>query len=169
MQISAFKHLIVLFLLTGVTACGFHLRTLGELPFESIYVQGSGAPGISRELRRLLIGSGVKVVSNPEDAQALLELMSEQNEKRILSLAGKGTVSEYDVFYRVTFRVKKSATDNWGPPQLVEQHRDFSYDNSAVLAKDAEEARLVSDMHSEVVHEILRRVGTLTKQAAATQ
>lgn len=169
MQIVVLKRLLVLSLIVGMTACGFHLRSLGDLPFESIYVQGTSAPGIARELKRLLAGSGVKVVSSPEDAQALVELMSEQSEKRILSLSGKGTVSEYDVFYRVTFRVKKSVAENWGPPQLVEQHRDFSYDNSALLAKDAEEARLMSDMHTEAIHEILRRVSSLSKQAAATQ
>jgi len=170
MQIRAFKCLLVLALLLVTTACGFHLRTLGTLPFDSICVQGTAATGMARDLKRQLAGSGVKVVSSPEDAQAILELMSEQNEKRILSLSGKGKVREYEVFYRVTFRVKNSAAENWGPPQLVEQRRDFSYDDSALLAKDAEEQRLVSDMRSEAVREILRRVSSLTKQtAAATQ
>jgi len=169
MQTSVFKRLLVLALILGTTACGFHLRSLGTLPFESIYVQSPSSTGITRDIKRQLAGSGVKVVANPEDAQALLELMSEQNEKRILSLSGKGKVREYDVIYRVTFRVKNAPTENWGPPQLVEQHRDFSYSDSALLAKDAEEQRLVSDMHSEAVREILRRVSSLSKQAAATQ
>lgn len=167
MQLFVFKRLLLLILLLSTAACGFHLRSLGALPFDSIYVQSPSSTGITRDIKRQLAGSGVKVVSSPEDAQAILELMSEQNEKRILSLSGKGRVKEYEIFYKAIFRVKTSAAENWGPPQQVEQRRDFSYDDSALLAKDAEEQRLISDMRTEAVREILRRVSSLTKQQAA--
>lgn len=167
MQLFAFKRLLLLAMMFVTTACGFHLRSLGNLPFDSIYVQSPSSTGITRDIKRQLAGSGVKVVSNPENAQALLEIMSEQNEKRILSLSGKGKVREYDLIYRLTFRVKNAPTENWGPPQIVEQHRDYSYDDSALLAKDAEEQRLLSDMRTEAMRELLRRVSSLTKQQAA--
>ena len=160
---SGIHRILTASLLLALTACGFHLRGTDTLPFESLYVQDSGAPGIARDLKRSLSSSGVKLTANPEEAQASLELMSEGSEKRILSLSGKGKVREYELVYRVAFRVRDADSELWGESQTVEMRRDFSYSDSALLAKDAEEARLVNDMHAEAVREILRRVGSPSK------
>jgi LPS-assembly lipoprotein len=150
-------------LLLVTTACGFHLRGAQSLPFESLYLQDSAAPSISHSLRRSLKSSGVKLVDAPEQAQASLELMSDNYEKRILSLSGTGRVREYQLVYTVTFRLRESGTELWGPPQKTEQHRDFTYDDSQTLAKDVEERRLAADMRNEAVREVLRRVGSMSK------
>jgi LPS-assembly lipoprotein len=168
MQFFAYKRLLVVALLGLTTACGFHLRKMDSLPFDAIYVRG-GTPAMQRDIKRQLAGGGVKVVESAEDAQAALELMGDRYEKRIMSLSGKGLVREYELIYNVTFRVRNSPTENWGPPQTVEQRRDFTYDDTQLLAKDAEEQRLISDMRSEAVREILRRVGSLSKQAATAK
>ena len=160
---SVTRRILAASLLLALTACGFHLRGTGSLPFESLFVQDSGAPGIARDLKRSLSSSGVKLTASPEEAQASLELISEGSEKRILSLSGKGKVREYELVYRVAFRVRDADSELWGESQTVEMRRDFSYSDSALLAKDAEEARLVNDMHAEAVREILRRVGSLSK------
>jgi LPS-assembly lipoprotein len=139
-----------------------------SLPFESIYVRG-GAPAMQRDIKRQLTAGGVKVMENQEDAQASLEIMNDRYEKRIMSLSGKGLVREYELIYHITFRMKAASAEAWGPPQDVEQRRDFSYDDTQLLAKDAEEQRLVSDMRTESVREILRRVGSLSKQAASAK
>ncbi len=165
------RGLLVLFLAFLLTACGFHLRGAGEtIPFESIYVQDNGAPGIARNLKRSLRSSGVKVVSNPEDAQVQLELMRETSTKNILSLSGGGKVREYELLYAVTFRAREAKAELWGEPQTVNLRRDFSYSDSALLAKEAEEGRLNADMQAEAVREVLRRVGSIGRnKGAATQ
>ncbi len=150
-----------------LTACGFHLRGVGEaLPFERLYVQDSGAPTITRDLKRALYSSGVKLTDRAEEAQAVLELMSEHNTKNILSLSSGGKVREYEVLYQVVFRARETGADLWGEPQTVSLRRDYSYSDSALLAKEAEEARLVADMRAEAVREVLRRVGSLSKGGA---
>ncbi|HEY3326972.1 MAG TPA: LPS assembly lipoprotein LptE [Novimethylophilus sp.] len=168
MQNSVSKRgLLVLACAFALSACGFHLRGTGSLPFDTLYVQGDGAPDIARDLKRSLGGSGVKLTKTAEEAQASLELMSESGEKRILSLGSGGKVREYEILYRVVFRVRDAGNESWGGPQTVELRRDFSYDDTKLLAKDAEEARLAGDMHTEAVREILRRVGSLSKQKPA--
>ena len=163
-----FRGLTALLLASLLTACGFHLRGAGEsLPFETLYVQDSGAPGIARDLKRSLSSSGVKLVPRAEDGQASLELMKEANIKNILSLSGRGRVREYELLYQVSFRTKESGAELWGEPQTVNLRRDFSFDDAALLAKEAEEARLIADMHAEAVREVLRRVGSLARGGAA--
>lgn len=168
MRSIALNRLLALLLALLLTACGFHMRGVGDvLPFESMYVQDSGAPTIARDLKRALSSSGIKITSRAEDAQALLELMSERNTKNILSLSGGGKVREYEILYQVVFRARETGTELWGEPQTVNLRRDFSYNDNALLAKQAEEARLTADMRAEAVREVLRRVGSLSKGGAS--
>lgn len=165
---AGFRHLLIVLVLLATTACGFHLRGAESLPFDKLYLQDSGAPSISRDLKRSLRSSGVKLMENPDDAQASLELTNEKYDKRILSLSGTGRVKEYLLVYSVTFRIRETGAELWGPSQSTELRRDFTYDDSQTLAKDVEESRLAQDMRNEAVREVLRRVSSLSKSLPTT-
>ncbi len=157
-SVSRFRNILLALCVLTLAACGFHLRGLTELSFQTLYIQQSGAPGIMSDLKRSLKSNGVKVVNNPELAEMQLELVTENYEKRILSLSGGGKVSEYELIYRVTFRTRADSNDTWGTPQTVEQRRDYSYDDTLLLAKEGEEARLNTDMRADATREIMRRL-----------
>lgn len=161
--------ILLLVSLLALGACGFHLRGINDVSFKTLYVQDSGAPSIARDLKRAVKGSGAKLVGSPEQAQVSLELMNENGEKRILSLSGTGRVREYELLYRVTFRTREANSELWSPPQTVEQRRDFTYNDSQVLAKDNEETRLNKDMRTDTIREILRRVSSLNKSQPAAE
>jgi LPS-assembly lipoprotein len=88
----------------------------------------------------------------------MLELVSETSEQKILSLSGHGTVREYELIYRVNFRLRNPSSELWGEMLTVEERRDFSYDDSQLLAKQFEQDRLVEDMKTDAVREIMRRL-----------
>lgn len=161
-----FGNLMLALVLLALTACGFHLRGLADLSFQTVYIQKSGAPSIAADLKRSLQSNGIKVVNTPDLAEMQIELMSEITEKRILSLSGGGKVREYELLYRVNFRTRAAGSELWGPLQSVDGRRDFSYDDSLLLAKEGEEARLNSDMRTDAVREIMRR---LSAQKASTK
>jgi len=100
----------------------------------------------------------VTLVKNPEDAEILVEMMNEGTEKRILSLGGTGAVREFELFYRVSFRIKDASDELWGPVQMFEGRRDFSYLDTELLAKSYEETQLYEDMRRDAVREIMRRL-----------
>jgi outer membrane lipopolysaccharide assembly protein LptE/RlpB len=50
----------------------------------------------------------------------------------------------------------------------VEQHRDFTYDDTQTLAKEGEEQRLNADMRSDTIREVLRRLSVLSKARPST-
>ena len=166
-KLADFRVLAIAALLLAVSACGFHMRGVQSLPFETLYLQESGAPSIAKDLKRSLVSSGVKLVTTPEQAQASLDLMKESYEKRILSLSGSGRVREYQLIYTVTFRLREAGTELWGEPQSTELRRDFTYNDAQTLAKDVEEARLATDMRNEASREVLRRVSSLSKNKPA--
>ncbi|HQR61376.1 MAG TPA: LPS assembly lipoprotein LptE [Methylophilaceae bacterium] len=151
-----FRSLVLLCLL-ALTACGFHMRGAADLSFHTIYIQ-NGAPGIMPDLKQIMRSNDVKLLPSPDQAEMLLDLMKETTDKRILSLSGGGKVKEYALTYRVTFRAKEAGSELWGAAQTVEEQRTFSYDDSQLLAKDYEEARILSDMRAEAARKIMRRL-----------
>jgi LPS-assembly lipoprotein len=139
-----------------LTACGFQLRGVEDLSFSTLYMQGSTT--INKPLKRSLEVNGVSVVTNPEKAELLMELVSESSQQNILSLSGTGRVREFELLYRVSFRLRNPASETWGEVQTVQNRRDFSYDDTQLLGKQAEETRLFDDMKADTVREIMRRL-----------
>ncbi|HZV98653.1 MAG TPA: LPS assembly lipoprotein LptE [Methylophilaceae bacterium] len=148
-------------LLSGLmllSACGFQMRGLEDLTYDSLYVQGSIS--IAKDLKKSLVVNGVKIVTEPEDAQLLLDLLGESTEKRILSLSGTGVVREFDLIYRVTYRLKEQGAELWGEPKVIELRRDYSYSDREVLATGYEEVRLNTEMRQEATQQLLRSLVT---------
>jgi len=156
---------VIMLLTLALSACGFQLRGEADLAFKNLYIQGSKL-SISRDLARTLKTNGVQVVEKSEDAELLLELLSESNQKRIRSLSGSGLVREFELIYLLNFRVREASSPIWGPVQTLRGRRDFSYDDNALLGKAEEEARLNADMRNDAVRELLRRLSAIKPAAA---
>lgn len=149
--------LTLLMLSLLVSACGFQLRGVADLSFKNLYIQG-GQLTLSRELERQLKANGVKIVQKAEDAELLLELMSENSQRRIMSLSGGGLVREFELLYFLNFRIREANNPLWGPVQTIRGRRDVSYNDNVLLGKAEEEARLNQDMRNDAVRELLKRL-----------
>ena len=164
------RGLLTLLLMTTLVGCGFHLRGAADLSFKSILIQGNTLT-ISKKLAQSLVANGVAIIPNtssPETKEAIiadlqLELIGEENEKRILSLSGKGVVNEFELYYRVHYRTKLEGDVLWSPVQTIEARRDFSYSDANLLAKQGEERRLNENMQADVLSNLMRRLSTLKK------
>lgn len=159
-------HWILLFTLI-ISACGFQLRGTTGLSFKSLNLQGRTL-SISRDLKQSFKTNGIQLVEQQESAEVLMELLGESNEKRILSLSGGGLVREFVLNYKVNFRMREQSSPTWGQVQTVEVRRDFSYDDTVLLGKAEEEARLNADMRKDAVREVLRRLSAV-KPSTKTQ
>ena len=152
---SAVPLLLTLFLAAG---CGFHLRGTTELPFESIYLPNA-TTGVALDLKRnLQVGTRARVVDDPRDAQAIMQFTVETREKEILSLTSGGRVREFQLRYRVGFRVHDGKGGDFVPQSTVQLSRDVTYSDTAVLAKESEELLLYRDMQTDMVQQIMRRL-----------
>ncbi|CEN55449.1 LPS assembly lipoprotein LptE [Candidatus Methylopumilus turicensis] len=167
MQSTIARRLTILMLAFVVAACGFHLRGVADLAFSKLYMKGSAS--ISKDLISALKTNGVKIVTEPEEAEVMLELMSDGVEKRILSLGGTGSVREFELFYRIKFRVRDASEELWGQEQIIESRRDFSYLDTELLAKSYEEAMLYEDMRRDATRELMRRLVAQKPKAKAVK
>ena len=142
-----------------LAACsGFHLRGSQSVPFSTLYIPGA-TTGIALDLKRnIQAGTDAKVVDSPKGADAILEISDERREKIILSLSGTGRVREFRLRYSVSFRVHDGKGNEYVPRSTVQLSRDVTYDDSEILAKEAEEQLLYRDMQTDMVQQLLRRL-----------
>lgn len=149
--------ILALLLTLTFTACGFQLRGVADLSFKNLYIQGSQL-SLSRDLERQLKANGVTVVQKADDAEVLLELMSESSQRRIMSLSGGGLVREFELLYSLNYRIRDAKNPLWGPVKTIRGRRDVSYNDNVLLGKAEEEARLNQDMRNDAVRELLKRL-----------
>ena len=141
-----------------LAACGFQLRGTADVPFQTIYVP-SGTGGIGLELKRnIQAGTSAKVLDDAKQAEAVLEITQEAREKEILSLTGTGRVREFQLRYRVGFRVHDGKGREFVPVNTVVLVRDITFNDTDVLAKESEEQLLYRDMQNDMVQQIMRRL-----------
>ena len=148
-----------------LSACGFQLRGSNgqaSLPFKRIYIGVAESSPLGIELRRYIRASGdTTVVTDPKEAQAIIEVLSEARNKATLTLNTQGRIREYSLYYTLRFRVKDNEEKELLAPTEITLKRDISFNESQVIAKEKEEEMLYRDMQSDLVQQILRRLSAL--------
>lgn len=130
------------------------------MPFETIHVPGATA-GIALDLKRNIeSGTRARVVDDPKAAQALLQVTEEARSREILSLTSAGRVREFQLRYRVGFRVHDGKGGEFVPVSVIQLTRDMTYSDAEILAKEQEEQLLFRDMRTDMVQQILRRLAS---------
>lgn len=142
----------------SLAGCSFHLRGQAHLPFDTLYIPG-GTPLVVELKRNLAAASKTRLVNSPAEAQAVLGFTQETRDKLILSFNAAGRVQEYQLRYRVGFRVSDPKSGQvFLPENEILLTREVTYSDAQVLAKETEETLLYRDMQSDMVQQILRRM-----------
>jgi LPS-assembly lipoprotein len=146
-------------LATLLAACGFHLRGEANLPFNTLYIQIPNDSLLGADIKRAVTaGSKTRVVETAAEAQAVLQVLGEAREKSILSLNSAGRVNEFLLRYRFVFKVHDGKGRDYIPQNEIALTRELLYNDTQVLAKEAEEQLLYRDMQRDMVQQILRRL-----------
>ena len=142
-----------------LAGCGFQLRGGANLPFETLYLQAPQSSLFALQLRRIISASdNTRVTNSQKDAEATLVLVNELREKTILSLSGGGRVREYQLRYRISYRMLNKNSVEIIPTTEIALTRDFSFSDDETLSKEAEEALLFRDMQNDAVQQLVRRL-----------
>ncbi len=161
MSIPRPSSLILLAATLLVAACGFELRGTATLPFTSLYVEAAPTSQLAVQLKRaVVLNSGTRVTDRREEAEVILQIVNEVQEKQILSLTGGGRVSEFQIRYRVLFRLTDSKNREHIPASEILLRREYTYSDSQALASQSEEALLYRDMRNDAVSQLMRRLQT---------
>jgi LPS-assembly lipoprotein len=160
--------LLLLAMALSLTACGFHLRGSNingvQFAFTSLYLKAPGESAFVAELRRALNSNKVVLTPTSDQSELILEVISEQSIKQILSLSSSGRVQEYQLTFRVALRAYDNKQTDWLPPDEISMSRILAYDDAQVLAKEQEEALLYKDMRTDAVSQAIRRLNRAKPQ-----
>jgi LPS-assembly lipoprotein len=151
------KKLIALLMLLIISSCGFHMRGMTEISFKTISLEGKEL-SFTKNLKKVLNSNKVAIVSSTENPELRIELLSEESEKRILSLSGQGLVREFEIFYRVRYRVKTIDSEIWSQENIIETRRDFTYSDSNLIGKEEEERQLNEAMRNEAITNLFNQI-----------
>lgn len=146
-----------------LSGCGFKLRSSQNFAFQTVAVTPERGAGVAAELSRFL-GDAIRPLApraGEQPPQVIVDILQELREKTVVGVNASGQVREFQLRIRVKFRMRTpQGTELIAPAEIVQQ-RDISFNESAVLAKEAEEALLYRDMQSDVVQQLLRRLAAV--------
>ena len=91
----------------------------------------------------------------------LIEILENNFNKRILSLAGNGQVGEFELIQTVSYRIK--ANDKWSNERRLEAIREYTYDPALYNAAAAEESILKDSMVEQISRSIITEINNLDK------
>ncbi len=145
--------------------CGFRLRGTPNFAFKSIYVNAPQGSGLVDDLRRALTAnSALRVITVPQqmlEADVILDVLADRREKTVLGTSSAGQVREFQLRVIFSFRLRTPQDRELMELTELQQQRDISYNESAALAKENEEALLYRDMQSDLVQQIMRRLSSV--------
>jgi len=150
----------------ALAGCGFHLRGQQSYAFERVAVLPDPGGAVAEELRRSF-GGAVQVLERGAaltHAQVVLRVPLEVREKAVVGSSASGQVREFQLRLMVQFSLSTPQGRELLRQDSLALQRDFSYDESFALAKEAEEKLLYRDMQTDIVQQILRRVATVRLQ-----
>lgn len=148
-----------------LAGCGFQLRQAPKFAFDSLYLSASEGSSLGNELRRNLgAADTLRVLGRQEaaaNADVVLDFLDERREKVVVARSSTGQVREFQLRIRVRFRLRTPQGRELIPATELVQQRDISFNESAVLAKEAEENLLYRDMQTDLVQQMLRRLAAV--------
>ncbi|MFP5195107.1 LPS assembly lipoprotein LptE [Alcaligenes faecalis] len=153
---------LMILLSVVLTACGFHLKGVAPLPFDTIYTNITDNSAFGANLRRTLSASSpqTRFVERPQDAEALLQQLSHSRNQREISINAKGQVEEYELQLTFVFELLDAKGRVILPPTTLNVIREVPYDAEAVQAKDSEIEMIFRDMEQSLINRIVRRLSS---------
>jgi LPS-assembly lipoprotein len=143
--------------------CGWRLQGTERLPgvMAVTYVDTQDRfTDFNKALRERLAASGSRLVPSGSGATAIVRVHKDESGRRVLSVSARNTPEEYEVYYSVQYSVLSGGTELIGR-QTLELTRDYSYDETAVLAKEREQAILREALARDLASLVLRRLASL--------
>ena len=156
---------ISLMMTLPLAACGFQLRgsrSSANLPFSSVHLEIAKNSPIERELRNAILSQGnTAIATDRKSADITVRVLSERQEKKVLTLNAQGQVREFSLLYRLRFDVIGKENAHVVNDTELALHTFMSYSESQAVAKETEERLIYNDLRADAVSQIMRRLAQI--------
>jgi LPS-assembly lipoprotein len=149
-------------LMTFQSVCCFLFRGTtpeSKLSFDSVYLEAARGTPLERDLRNAILAQGNTVLATDQKAATVtLRILSEGQEKKILTLNAQGQVREFSLLYRINFEVADKENKKLLKPSELALQAFLSYSESQALAKETEERMTYNDLRRDAVSQVMRQL-----------
>ncbi len=164
---------LCMLLLATLSACGFQLRGSrpdSRLPFTTLYLDVARNTPLERDLRSAVLAQDdVKLTTDAKSAQATLHILSQAEERKILTLNAQGQVREFSLTYRLRYEVKEADSKVLLKPTELALQAFMSYSEAQALAKETEQKMIFADLRSDAINQIIRQMAQLKPTQQVTK
>ncbi|MBT8136747.1 MAG: hypothetical protein KJO54_07015 [Gammaproteobacteria bacterium] len=146
------RFIAILLVAAAVAACGFQLRGATLLPKElsRVHLRAANMNSVLVEkLEAQLRRSGVEILPDETAATAVLTIVDDQADERVLSVSARGEPQEYELYHTVVFAMT-TASGFVLEPTTMTLTRDYFFDEQDILGR-REDAEFLQDALAEDV------------------
>ncbi len=154
---------LTLFSVATLSACGWRIRGKIDLPYKNLLVSGVMTPEFRNDLEMYLRMNDVAMVTRAQDAEVILEIITEQNARQVLSYNGAGQITAYRIISRVAFRVFNPDGIEVLPEADIYMTRDIEFSQANIQSFDLLVAEFVKNMRIDIVGQLMRRLASIKK------
>lgn len=166
------KSIAILCVTVILSACQFHAQHRQLLPasLQTLYLKSSAPYSqFTRALRAQLVRAGAVLVTNPEPTQLVLHILSEERGQLATTVGAAQQSREYALTYTVHFELMTHSGRVILANQTAFEYRNIVLQANQVLGATTQQEDLYRNMQSEVIKQIIDRLGApATTQAIAS-
>lgn len=141
-----------------LAACGFRLKGVTPLPFQTLYTNIAENSAFGVSLRRAITAASphTQIVADPAQAEARLIQLANNQRLRELSIDADGRVEDYELNLEFVFQLVDASGRLIIPPTTLRASRELPYDDTMVQAKQSEITTIFQQMQQSMVDRVLR-------------
>lgn len=153
-------NVLLLCLMLGLTACGFHLRGSYKVPafLQEVTLR---APHDSKDFEKQMRLALERRNIIPEGGDVLLEITRENITRQTSTVDSSAKAAEYTLIYTVEYRVGTVDGKVYGDRQNLILRRSYQYSTTNVVGKSTEEETLVQELRVDAAQQIVRQLAAM--------
>jgi len=161
--VRAALHAAALSLALLLAGCGFHLQGRQSLPpvLAAAHVDAVDAQSdFYLGLRAALRASGSELQQEASAGAAEIRILTDGTSERVLTVSAQNVQTAYRLDYKVRISVTVGGRELMAPEDYTVS-REYSFNESALLAKEREKESLSTALADELVTLVMRRLASL--------
>ena len=141
------KKLLPICLILIITSCGYTLRGNINIPnnIKEISVSANEYSDIVNSINKILISNNIKVTNSKNKDLNRIIILSENFNRRQLSINITGRVNEYEIIYTVNFEINSPLGKS---SDSIVLYRDYSFDENNIMGNSDREKYIQNQMIS---------------------
>lgn len=158
------RRFCLLMLCFCISACGFHLRGVADVPqwlSHVCIISKDGSHELLQTLQVELEGYKIALSHTPEQAKYWLIINNEVLQKQIISIGASTNPRQYQLILSINYTLQTRKGKMLVASNTVKTTRQFTMNNDRILGSNDEERTLVSEMRHEAATQLIDRLSRI--------